>query len=83
MAVAVVDGLAYDAHGASGLRIIDVSNPAAPVELGALDTPGFAMGIEVVGGLAYVANGTSGLRIIDVSNPSAPVELGALSSPAP
>ncbi|NRA00125.1 MAG: hypothetical protein HRU01_26785, partial [Myxococcales bacterium] len=67
--VEVVGGLAYVADGSSGLRVIDVSNPAAPVELGALDTPGGALNVEVVGGLAYVADYDSGLRVIDVSNP--------------
>ena len=48
-AVAVVGGLAYVADNESGLRIINVSNPAAPVELGALDTIG-AIGVDVVCG---------------------------------
>ncbi len=38
--VAVVGGLAYVADYYEGLRIIDVSNPEQPVEIGALDTPG-------------------------------------------
>ncbi len=79
----MVGGLAYVADGTSGLQIIDVSNPAAPVQLGALDTPDLARDVAVVGGLAYVAEGavdfsSSALQIIDVSNPAAPVELGAI-----
>jgi hypothetical protein len=35
--VEVVGDLAYVADGSSGLRVIDVSNPAFPVEFGALD----------------------------------------------
>jgi hypothetical protein len=63
-----------------GLRVIDVSNPALPVELGALDTPGGAAthDVEVVGDLAYVAAGYAGLRVIDVSDPTGPVGLGAI-----
>ena len=38
--VEVMGDLAYVADGDSGLRVIDVSNPAFPVELGALGTPG-------------------------------------------
>ncbi len=80
--IEVVGDLAYVADGRSGLRIIDVSNPAAPVEIGALDTPssGRAWDIEVVGDLAYVVGGNPGLRIIDVSIPALPVELGALDT---
>ncbi|MBW2386763.1 MAG: hypothetical protein JRG92_24295, partial [Deltaproteobacteria bacterium] len=81
--VEVVGGLAYVAGG-SGLRVIDVSNPTLPVEVGALDTPGNARGVDVVGDLAYVADssfGGGGLRVIDVSNPMLPVEIGALDTP--
>jgi hypothetical protein len=87
--VAVVGTLAYVAgidldplgDPISGrLGVIDVSNPASPVELGALDTPGNAHDVEVVGDLAYVADGSSGLRVIDVSNPAFPMELGALAT---
>ena len=77
--VEVVGGLACLTED-TGLWIIDVSNPAAPVEVSVL--LGGAVGVEVVGGLAYVAAGSSGLRIIDVSNPEAPVELGALDTHA-
>ena len=63
--VEVVGSLAYVADERSGLRVMDVSNPAAPVELGALDTPGYAMDVEVVGSLAYVADHYSGLRVLD------------------
>ena len=79
--VAVVGTLAYVADGTSGLRVIDVSDPALPVELGFLDTPDFAQGVSVVGTLAYVADGFSGLRVIDVSDPALPVELGFLDTP--
>ncbi len=79
--VELVGDLAYVADYHRGLRIIDVSNPAFPVELGGLRTPGYAVDVEVVDGLAYLAEYRSGLRIIDVSNPAFPVELGALETP--
>ena len=73
-----------------GLRIVDVSDPSNPVEVGALDTSGFFPGgLSVSDGLAFVSGnfvGDSGdfvgaLRILDVSDPTAPVEVGALSTP--
>jgi hypothetical protein len=84
--VEVVGGLAYVADSYtgsvdSGLRIIDVSNPALPVALGSLSTPNSANDVEVVGDLAYLAGKGAGLRVIDVSNPAFPVELGALVTP--
>ena len=42
----MVGGLAY-VVGSTGLRIIDVSNPAAPVQLGAFNTPDWALGVAV------------------------------------
>ena len=77
--VEVVGDLAYVAAHYSGLRVIDVSNPASPVELGAFDIDWSVGSVEVVGDLAYVGSGL--LRVIDVSNPHLPVHLGALGTP--
>ena len=60
----------------TGLSIIDISDPAAPHEVGFCSTS-MAFDIHVVGNYAYVADGNeSGLRIIDVSDPSHPREVG-------
>ncbi len=84
----LVDGIAaagshaYVANGTSGLRVIDVSNPAAPVEVGVSDvTEEGAMDVAVAGSHAYVAYGSLGLRVIDVSEPSLPVVVGAIDTP--
>jgi len=70
---------AYDA----GLRIVDMSIPSAPYEIGRLDTrPGVAMGVALAGHYAYVGNYTEGLRIVDISDPKRPVEVGSLATPA-
>ncbi|MHB1034819.1 MAG: Ig-like domain-containing protein [Pirellulales bacterium] len=73
--VAVSGTFAYVADGSAGLQILDVSDPAAPVRLGAYDTLD-ARDVAVFGTLAYVADGTAGLQILDVTNPAAPVRLG-------
>ena len=71
-------------HRNFGLRVIDVSTPSAPVEVGThRHAPGSSYGIAVSGGYAYVADGDGGLRVIDVSTPSAPVEVGFVDTPAP
>jgi len=79
--VEVTGGLAYVAGHDPGLRVIDVSNPAALLELSALDSFDAPSDLEVVDGLAYVADGSSGLRVIDVSSPAAPLELGVFDTP--
>ena len=73
--VTVSGTLACVADGMAGLRIVDVSNPSAPVEIGVYDTPGYAEDIAVAGQYAYVADGHCGLRIVDISDPAHPVEV--------
>ena len=55
---------------------MDVSNPEAPSEISAYDTPGYAWDVSVSAGRAYVADGVNGLVVIDVSNPSVSVGIG-------
>ena len=53
----------YLANTTSGLRVFDVSNPAAPVFLSFFNTNGSAIGVYVDGDFAYVADGNGGLKI--------------------
>ncbi|MBC8234652.1 hypothetical protein H8E77_34345, partial [bacterium] len=71
---------AYVADFYSGLRVIDVSTPENPFEVGFYDTPGYAYGVYVSGSYAYVADSYS-LRVIDVSSPENPVEVGFYDTP--
>ena len=66
---------------ASGLQIIDVSTPTAPVLLGNYAASNDAIHVELSGTTAYVADLASGLQIIDVSTPAAPVLLGDYDTP--
>ena len=77
----MVGSLAYVADGISGLRVLDVSDPASITELGAFDTPDNAYGVDIVGSVAYVASGTGGLRVLDVSNPASITEIGVFDTP--
>jgi len=72
---------AYIADSGAGLRIIDVTNPSNPIEVGYCDTPGTAFGVYVAGDYTYVADGRGGLRIIDVSDKTSPVEVGSYDTP--
>ncbi len=72
-----------------GVRIWDISNPAAPRQLSELQTadstafpapgPGYytAHNPVVVGDLAFVSWYTDGLRVFDISDPTAPREIAA------
>ncbi len=69
--------LSYVAAGGAGLRVVDVSDPAHPMEGGAWDSPGYAESVAVAGGTLYLADGPYGLRIVDVSEPAHPAEVGS------
>ncbi len=60
-------------------KILDVSNPATPQELGELTTSQ-TYDLTVRGHYAYLVDGSAfgagGLRIVDVANPAAPVVVG-------
>ncbi|HUO74991.1 MAG TPA: hypothetical protein VMU39_29780 [Solirubrobacteraceae bacterium] len=86
--VRVVGTLAFVAYEGPRLRVFDVSDPRAPVEVAHLDLSGptppsqidwKADGIEIAGNLAYLG-GTygGGVRIVDISNPTAPVAVGTI-----
>jgi hypothetical protein len=55
----------------AGLVLIDVTNPANPVELGHYDT-GNAYDVVISGDHAYVADLDSGLHVLDISEPASP-----------
>ncbi|MEI7988263.1 MAG: carboxypeptidase regulatory-like domain-containing protein, partial [Chloroflexota bacterium] len=71
---------AYVADGSMGLRLIDVSDPLHPTQLGFYDTPGEAnrVALSPQAAYAYVADGFGGgVQVVDVSNPTSLVSLGA------
>jgi parallel beta-helix repeat protein len=75
--IAVSGSRACVAAGGAGLRVVDVSDPANPVEIGVWDSPGYAEGVAVAGNTVYLADGPYGLRVVDVSEPAHPVPVGA------
>lgn len=81
--LAVVDGIAYVASRSDAsaelpppgsLRIVDVSEPGRPLELGSLRPFREPRAIEAAGDVAYLADVADGLHLIDVSDPARPLE---------
>jgi hypothetical protein len=68
MGVAVAGGYACVADGGAGLRVVDVSDPSNPKEVGSYETPGYATGMAVAGDYAYVTDEGAGLHVVDVSD---------------
>lgn len=77
----IVGNIAYVCDGSDGLRLVDISNPAAMRLLSTFDTAGSVVGVHVADGKAYVADAVAGVVIVDVSNPLAPVETGLFATP--
>src|SRR5262245_15201227 len=82
--IAVVGGLAYVAVD-TGLVILDLSDPTAPVEVGRVATGAAAVtqGVEVVGGYAYLASREAGVHVVDVTHPAAPRVIAVKRFPTP
>jgi hypothetical protein len=89
VAVVVLPPFAYVAVGSpfntvpgvqpGSLRLVDISNPSRPAEVGAYRPPGSSdvQGVAVRLPYAYIAAGDRGLRVVDVSTPNAPTEVGS------
>lgn len=77
MDVALLGDAVLVADGSAGLRVVDLANPAAPVEIGSLPrvVAGFATVVAVEGTRAYLGESGGGVSVIDVSDPTAPVRL--------
>ncbi len=81
----VSDGKAFLACGGyewSGLRVIDISDPASPQIIGSVETPGSARSVTISGGKAFLATWSGGLQVIDISDPAAPQVIGSVKTPA-
>jgi hypothetical protein len=78
--VAVAGSYAY-ALTTSGLYVVNVADPSAPLVEGFCSMPEGGHGVVVSGVRAYIACGTHGLRIIVVSHPWDPNEQGFIDTP--
>jgi len=63
--------LAYQMY----LVVLDVSNPASPVQISDSLLNGDTQEVLVADHYVYIASGWAGLRIVDVAQPTAPVEV--------
>ncbi len=61
--------------------MVDVSNPAHPIPVGAAYDMNYAFEVAVSGNHAYIAAAGAGLLVADVSDPAHPVEVGTLDTP--
>ncbi|MGY5861984.1 MAG: hypothetical protein RTU09_06380 [Candidatus Thorarchaeota archaeon] len=72
---------AYVADRASGLQVINITNPLQPSLAGSCNTPYLAYDVFVSGDYAYVADSISGLQVINITNPSQPSLASSYDTP--
>ncbi|MCA9758392.1 MAG: T9SS type A sorting domain-containing protein [Candidatus Eisenbacteria bacterium] len=74
---AYLDGFRlYVATDATGIQILDMSDPAMPIEAGQFSDATGAKDAVVQGSFLYVAEGSDGLRTADISDPASPHQTG-------
>ncbi len=76
-ALAIQGTYLYATLAATGLQIVDISNPASLVNKGSLSTAQVNT-VVVQGRYAYLANGTT-LQAVNVSNPNSPVSVSTVT----
>jgi len=76
-----VGNLVFVAAGNRGLKVVDVSDPRAPVVRGEVATSGPAKAVAASGGHVFVAAGSAGLLVFDVAKPGALRLVATLDTP--
>lgn len=77
--IATDGSFAFIADG--DIRILDLTDRAAPVLIGTIRTPGEATDVYLDGSTLYIADQIDGLHLWDVTNPRAPQQLGTFDTP--
>ncbi len=77
---ATLDGTRAFVSSGTTLTVFDVSDPAAPTEIGAYDFSHVIWGFRVVGSRVYVAADTFGLGILDISGTGDPRLAGSFTT---
>jgi len=85
--VAVSGSYAYVGVGGSsyisqnGIRVVDVSNPLSPLQVGSCHEPGYAYDVAISGQYVYASSPFLALESINVESPSNPTPASYYSDP--
>lgn len=72
---------AYVATGKGYVRVIDIADPAKPVEMASFVENSYAQGLALDGNYLYIADNAFGLRVVDISDPLHPKKVGEVKTP--
>jgi len=70
----------YVADEASGVVVVDVTNPAIPLFNGSYDTPGLARAVMLAGDQLFVADDAAGVQILNVHFNGSPTLTGTFNT---
>jgi hypothetical protein len=77
----ILDGdIAWTGNRYHGVRVIDISDPAAMTQQTLIQNGGFSFKLQVVGDIVYVVDLIGELRLIDISDPANPFIVGRLGN---
>ena len=79
--VKISGNFALLSNNQNGVIVINISDPANPVEVGILDTYDIGLSCSVDGNLIYVAEDQSGVEVFDISNPVNPPLVAHYTTP--
>ena len=68
--------LCAGAGGRMSVTVVDISNPATPLDISSFGPVGNLTGIAMSGTTAFIADNFTGIRAIDVSDPARAIGLG-------
>jgi hypothetical protein len=67
----------------AGLRVMSVSDPTSPFEVGHYDNPGVSVTLAIIAtDYVYLPDSGSGVHIISIADPAHPIEVGFLDTPS-
>lgn len=72
LGVALANKIAFVADATEGVRVIDVHDPANPVEINSLGPASYAQDVAVAEGKLVISDDGSGARVVDIANAPAP-----------
>ncbi len=74
--------IADDDWGGSGLKIVDVSIPDSPMQLGVYTDCATASGVAADGDLAYLACNDGSMHVVSIADPAMPTQVGVYTDPS-
>jgi hypothetical protein len=74
--------IADEDYAGSGLKIIDVSIPDSPIQLGTYSDCSTASGVAADGDLAFLACSNGSMHVVSIADPAMPTQVGVYTDPS-